>query len=118
MAGRGGKREGAGRKPGSKNKLNAAQKQTLREIADTYTQEAIDTLAEIMRDQGAPHAARATACNSILDRAHGKPKQPIDADLDLSKLNDEQLAALALALGAHPIALESDGGDSAPPVTH
>lgn len=118
MAGRGGKREGAGRKPGSRNKLNAANKRTLREIADSYTQEAIDTLAEIMRDADAPHAARATACNAILDRAHGKPKQPIDADLDLSKLNDEQLTALAIALGAHPVALQGDGGDSAPPVTH
>ena len=115
---RGGKREGAGRKPGSANKVTIAQKRTLREIAGAYTDEAISVLAGIMRDDKAPHAARATAANSILDRAHGKPKQPIEADLDLDKLTDEQIAALAIALGAHPSAVDGLGEDRAPPGTH
>ena len=118
MAGTGGRREGAGRKPGSRNKVTTAEKRTLREIADAYTSEAIETLARIMRDGKAPAAARATAANSILDRAHGKARQPVDHDLDLSKLTDEQVIALALALGANPAAFESDGGDPASPSTH
>lgn len=115
---RGGKREGAGRKPGSGNKLTVQQKRTLREIADDYTGEAIGVLAKIMRDPKAPHAARATAANSILDRAHGKPKQPIEHDLDLNRLTDEQAIALAVALGADPAALESLGRDRPPALTH
>lgn len=118
MGKRGGKREGAGRKPGSPNKLTVAQRRTLREIADSYTDEAIRTLAEIMRDEHAPHAARATAANSILDRGHGKPKQPIEADLDISKLSDEQLIALAVALGADTSAFEGFGRDRPPQRTH
>lgn len=110
----GGKREGAGRKPGSLNKLTFEQKRTLQEIAGEYTDEAIETLANIMRDDKAPHAARATAANSILDRAHGKPKQPIDHELDLSKLTDDQAIALAIALGAHPSVVQGVGGDRAP----
>lgn len=118
MPGRGGPREGSGRKPGSPNKVNAAQRRTLREIAEAYTDEALKTLAKIMRDEKAPHAARATAANSILDRGHGKPKQPIETELDPTKLTHEQLVALALALGADPAAVEGDGGIAAPPLTH
>lgn len=118
MAGTGGKREGAGRKPGSPNKLTVAQRRTLAEIAGEYTEKAIQTLAQIMEDKKAPHAARATAANSLLDRAHGKPKQPIEHELDLSNLTDEQLGVLAVALGAAPITGERAAGDRAPPTTH
>lgn len=118
MAGRGGKREGAGRPPGTPNKVTSEKRKTLREIADTYTDEAIATLAEIMADGQAPHAARVTAANAILDRGHGKPKQPIETELDPSKLTHEQLVALALALGADPAAVEGDGGDHPSPLTH
>src|SRR6478752_9110070 len=105
MMSHGGKREGAGRKPGSVNRLTVAKKRTLTEIAGDYTAEAIKTLVAIMKDPNAPAAARTTAANSILDRGHGKPKQPIEHDLNLDNLTDEQLAALAIALGAHPSAV-------------
>lgn len=118
MSGQGGKREGAGRKPGSPNRATLAHKRTLREIADAYTDEALLTLAKIMRDEKAPHAARATAANSLLDRGHGKPKQPIETELDLTNLTNEQLVALAVALGADPAAVEGIGGTGAPPLTH
>lgn len=73
--GRGGARSGAGRPKGTRNKLTTAKKKTLTEMAGQYTESALVTLAEIMQDDGAPAAARVTAANSILDRAHGKPVQ-------------------------------------------
>lgn len=74
---RGGKRAGAGRPKGAKNKATLERKATVAELADAYTGEAIDTLAEIMRDTKAPAAARARAADSLLDRAHGKPAQAV-----------------------------------------
>jgi hypothetical protein len=71
--GRGGKRPGAGRKPGSKNKTTTETGRTLAEMAAEYTQDALNTLAEIMKNEQATATARVAAANSILDRAHGKP---------------------------------------------
>lgn len=73
--GRGGKRPGAGRKPGSKNKPTQAMGKTLTEMAAEYTPAALKTLAEIMQDSSATATARVSAANSLLDRAHGKPMQ-------------------------------------------
>ncbi|GJE37830.1 DUF5681 domain-containing protein [Methylobacterium persicinum] len=52
----------------------------VRELARSLTVEAIETHAEIMRDKAAPPAARGASANAILDRAWGKPTQPIDGD--------------------------------------
>jgi len=71
--GRGGKRPGAGRKPGSKNKTTTEVGLRLAEMAAEYTPQALQTLAEIMQDKDATATARVAAANSILDRAHGKP---------------------------------------------
>lgn len=74
--GHGGKRPGAGRRPGSKNKSTEVLGGTpVHEVAAAYSPGALQVLAEIMEDRGAPAAARVTAANSILDRAHGKPVQ-------------------------------------------
>ena len=72
----GGKREGAGRKQGSINKV----KLELRAAAREHTQAALDTLVEIMSDTMSPHAARISAANILLDRGHGKPTQSVDVD--------------------------------------
>lgn len=77
--GRGGARAGAGRPAGARNKLTTAKKQTLTEMAGRYTETALATLAEIMQNAKAPAAARVTAANSLLDRAHGKPVQAVEA---------------------------------------
>ena len=37
------------------------------------TEDAIDTLADIMRDPKAPAAARVSAAQALLDRGYGKP---------------------------------------------
>ena len=69
---RGGYREGAGRPVGSSNKCSAEQSQRLSERAKAYTEEALQTLAEVARN-GRTDAARVSAANALLDRAYGKP---------------------------------------------
>ncbi len=101
----GGKRPGAGRPKGSANKATVVVK----EAAQAFTADAISVLAEIMRSSEHPAAARVSAANALLDRGHGKPKQPLtggdDDDnpirsaIDLSGLTGEQLAALAAIEG-------------------
>lgn len=68
-----GERRG-GRVKGTPNKATAC----VREVAQQYTEQAVETLVEIMQDMTAPPAARVSASNSILDRAHGKPTQSVD----------------------------------------
>jgi hypothetical protein len=46
---------------------------TVRDIARDHTEEAIETLAAIMRDEVAPAAARISACTELLNRGHGRP---------------------------------------------
>lgn len=72
----GGKREGAGRPKGRRNKVTAEVKS----IAQRYGEEAITNLVEIMRDVAVPPAARVAASKEILDRAYGKSTQPIAGD--------------------------------------
>lgn len=62
-----------GRVAGTPNKVTAP----LREVAREYTQDAILTLAEIMRDTEQPGPARVSAANALLDRGYGKPSTVI-----------------------------------------
>jgi hypothetical protein len=45
-------------------------------LARQHTEAAIDTLAEIMHDQKAPHSARISAAEALLSRGWGRPMQP------------------------------------------
>jgi hypothetical protein len=62
-----------GRPKGSPNKATAE----VRAIASEYTEEAVRTLATIMRD-GSSEQARIMAADKLLDRGHGKATQPVD----------------------------------------
>lgn len=73
---RGGKRPGAGRPKGVPNKAT----RPMREAAREYTEQALLTLAEIMKDEDQTGPARVAAANALLDRGYGKPAQPIDGD--------------------------------------
>jgi hypothetical protein len=69
----------------------------VQEVARQYTVEAISTLAGIMRDTKAPPAARAMACNSILDRGYGKPSQALSTTISarsVQELTDDELRAI------------------------
>ena len=50
----------------------------VKELARTFTEEAIRTLAEIMGDSSAPHSARVKASESLLDRAWGKAEATVN----------------------------------------
>jgi uncharacterized protein (UPF0147 family) len=63
-----------GRVAGTRNKATA----DVKAVAGSYTTAAIETLAEIMQDSTAPHSARVSAANALLDRAVGKPRQELD----------------------------------------
>ncbi|MCL1860394.1 MAG: hypothetical protein FWG52_02515, partial [Proteobacteria bacterium] len=58
-----------GRKAGTPNKAT----REIKAIAAPYGSKAITTLAAIMDDPNAPHAARIAASNALLDRGYGKP---------------------------------------------
>ena len=63
-----------GRKAGTPNKATA----DVKAVAGSYTTAALETLAEIMQDDTAPHSARVSAANALLDRAVGKPRQELE----------------------------------------
>lgn len=69
----GGKRVGAGRKPGAANEI----KRAIAEQARDHAEVALKTLVDIARN-GEGEAARVSAANAILDRAYGKPSQAVD----------------------------------------
>lgn len=70
----GGKREGAGRPKGRRNKITA----DIKALAQVYAPSAIETLAGIMAKEGAPEAARIAAAKELIDRGYGKAVQAID----------------------------------------
>lgn len=70
---RGGSRQGAGRRNGSKNKSTKVENTTLSAMAKSYAPEALEMLAEVMR-YGVSDAARVAASIALLDRAFGRPK--------------------------------------------
>lgn len=74
MAKRGGKRDGAGRKPGSLNN----DTRDVREFAQEYGPRAIEKLVALL-ECGTPSVERAAATD-LLDRGYGKPTQPLAND--------------------------------------
>lgn len=48
---------------------------TIRDMARAHTQEAIDVLLAVVRNQRASSASRVQACNALLDRGWGRPIQ-------------------------------------------
>ena len=91
---RGGSRQGAGRKKGSKCKVTA----DIRAAAQEYGQEALDKLIDIMRN-GTYQAVQITAAKEILDRAYGKAKitGEISVVRETVDFTDAELAAIAAA---------------------
>jgi hypothetical protein len=93
-------------------------------LARSYTREAIETLAGVMRNDEAPAAARVTAASNILDRAWGKPAQHLTVD-PVGDLSDAELGSeLAAAveqlrrLGRAGASEAADDGGEAPPTAH
>ena len=71
MAGTGGKRQGAGRKP-------KADEQRIRDLTSPYISDAIETVVAILKDEEAKAADRISASKLLLSYAWGTPKQTTD----------------------------------------
>jgi len=65
----------------------------LREAAQGYSAEALETLASVMRDQASPQAAKVAAARELLDRGFGKAVQAVDVN---SKVDMGATAAAVL----------------------
>jgi hypothetical protein len=74
---RGGKRPGAGRPKGRKDKATIAHLGTLEDLARSHTRSALTTLV-VIAEKGESEAARVSAANALLDRGYGKPKQAME----------------------------------------
>lgn len=102
MAQRGGKREGAGRPKGAKDRSTREQGATLGELARSHTDTAMKALVAIVTS-GQSEAAVIAAANAILDRGYGKAPQSLEVSgpggnpvrVDLSNLTIEEKMALA-----------------------
>ncbi len=68
---------------------------TITTLARAHTSKAIEVLVEIMGDDKAPPAARATAATSLLDRGWGK--SPIQIDLNVRQRFDSFLRDVGIA---------------------
>lgn len=109
MARTGGRRPGAGRKPG---KVGEA-KRALAEMARDHADEALKTLLEVARS-GESEAARVSAAVAILDRAFGRPAQTLAHDLADGVVIEARVVtdrdrAMAMALLATKVARSKPG---------
>jgi len=68
----GGKREGAGRPAGSKNRSTPHQNERITDLAKAHSELALQVLVEVAT-KGKTDAARVSAANALLDRAYGRP---------------------------------------------
>lgn len=95
MTRRGGKRTGAGRPKGARNKAT----EEVRVIAQKHAPAAIEELARLSTGAES-EAARVAASKELLDRAYGKAPQSLVADVDLrdarsaEHLTDAELEAI------------------------
>lgn len=102
--GRGGRRAGAGRKPGSRSRLTIKLKATLSDTAKQYTAEAVQVLVDVMGDKKATASARASCALAILDRGHGRPAQQLEhtgKDGGPIETKDAAISDLELARRVH-----------------
>jgi hypothetical protein len=110
---RGGKREGAGRKPGQIPKA----KRELMDMAKEHADGALLVLVDRMNDVAESGSNRISAATAILDRAYGRPRQMIEGPgpdgEHLHKVSaDEAFSRLAGRLGGFAPGTAS-GPDSA-----
>ena len=99
--------KGTSGNPGGRPKVEGH----VREVARQCTADAMQTLKDIMLDKDAPHAARVTAANSILDRGYGRPGQALSLELQRRKvyeLSDDELMAIASGDVIDGVAIEGE----------
>ena len=95
-------KKGQSGNPGGRAKHRTVNGRSVAELARDHTEEALKTLVDIMRDSGAPAAARVSAADRVLNRGWGQAPQTVTVDdkrepRDLSGLSDEQLEVIEQA---------------------
>lgn len=80
-----------GRKAGTPNKSTA----DLREAAQQFTADALQTLVDVMKDDGQPAAARISAATAVLDRGHGRPQIHTETTLSTNANAPTQIELVA-----------------------
>jgi hypothetical protein len=129
---RGGKRKGAGRKLGAKDKqprgspviiAPGQERRELREAAREFTDDALKALVKICNG-GQSESARVSAANALLDRGYGRPVQTIDSTItrkpgEFTGIPDAELERIAKGSDSETAADTAEGsgqGSYAPAV--
>ena len=81
MASHGGMREGSGRPAGVSNKATSELKLNLSELAREYTNNALETLVDVMQSSQSD-SARIAAATAILDRGYGRPTKTTSLEVN------------------------------------
>ena len=81
---RGGRRPGAGRPAGSRNRAGVVLPggRSLGELCRESTGEAVEAPRSVMGSDQAPASARVSAACALLDRGWGRPPQHVEVDVD------------------------------------
>jgi hypothetical protein len=81
--------------PGGRPKTVLEDGRTVADIARQHTCDAIETLAEVMRDVATPPSARIAAATALLDRAWGRPGLPVQVATSYEPSHHDPEAARA-----------------------
>lgn len=84
MAERGGARPNAGRKP--KDEENR-----IRDLMQPYSLDAIECLANIIKDETAKNSDRISASKLVIEYTYGKPKETIEQTHNINDFNIKDL---------------------------
>lgn len=98
MTGHGGRRAGAGRKPG---KVSQA-KRDLAEAAKEHADAALQVLVDVAGDETASPSARISAAVAILDRGYGRPPQAVAVSNPDGTLQPTRIEIVAVGLDDPP----------------
>lgn len=105
-------------KPGQSGNPHGRPKELahVKELARSYTAEAIKTLAGIMTNPDEPAAARVKASESLLDRAWGKAETTANVSVtkNVRDLSTAEILAALAATGA----VEAQGSGDEPSQVH
>lgn len=102
-------KKGQSGNPSGRSRYRTKDGRTLSELARDHTEEAVETLVEVMRNKDAPPSARVMASDKILNRGWGQAPQTINItddqleEPDLSGLRDDQIEALRTLRALEPL---------------